>query len=266
MRHGHDFRRNLMGGVLFAAALAGSAGPLDAKSPAPSPTPKTGAGLKTPVETPQPVKEEVRSQEVVGSMKKPPSDCGKGSEYLSKALELYQKKQYDVAVELATQVQPDRKCQFAFMQACGLLSGIYVFELKDFEKGVAAAKKGLALDARQTSLWFTTGYAQYQVDSYEEAAESFRKVLQHFPVVPLPEGALSKARYLLGDSLDRNATREGRTPEDQAALMAEAVTVWQEYQDYCAEATCEDLYLFHATERVEQLRRDLQILRLRSGR
>jgi tetratricopeptide (TPR) repeat protein len=231
-----------------------------------APTAQPRSGNAAPAGTPhaKPLEDAVHSQDVVGGLKKPASDCGRSNEFLTKALEMNRKGLFDAALELAERVEYDPKCDFPYLQACGLMAGIYVFETKDYEKGIAAAKKGLALDSRQTSLWYSLGYAQYQVDSFAESAEAFRKVLQHSPVVPLPESALTSARYLLSDSVDRNSMLKGLSSEEQATRMSEAITVWQEYQDFCQETPCEEVYLTHASARITELRQQLQLLRFKT--
>jgi tetratricopeptide (TPR) repeat protein len=213
-----------------------------------------------------PSKEAIQAQDVLGNLVAGDEKCGPGSEYLSKALEFYRRQDYDIALELAAQVQPAQGCDFTFLQASGLRSSIYVFAKKDYDRGIAAAKKGLDLDSRQTTLWFTAGYAQYQVDSYEEALESYRKVLQHNTVVPMPEAMLAKTRYLIADTTDRNAMREGLEPGVLEKRMVDAITAWQDYQDFCAEAQCSEAYLGKATERIDTLRKELRLLQFKTMR
>ena len=117
-------------------------------------------------------------------------------------------------------------------------------------------------------IWWTVLFAvlPFGVRSQGESGTVIPGTDPGAPVVPLSENALRTTRYHLGDAVDCNSMREGQTPDDQAIRMSEAITVWQEYQDFCEETTCEEAYLTHASARITQLRQDLQLLRFKSNR
>jgi tetratricopeptide (TPR) repeat protein len=191
--------------------------------------------------------------------------CEKAQQYYDKAKSFYDKKQFELALELAQQIQRgDPKCDFTFIQAMGLISRVQVFDLKNYEPGIQAAKKGLAADPRQTSLWFTKGYAEYVVDSYREAMASFQEVLRHHQVVPVPEETLMQTRYLIADSADRRALREklpNRSRENVELLQA-AIYAWQDYEDFCQDRQCQEDKLSRAESRIKELKQALSLEQL----
>jgi hypothetical protein len=219
-----------------------------------TPTQKAGGPVVGPVKSP-----------TKGATAVPVLGCEKVQQYYDKAKTFYDKKQFDLALELAQQIQRgDPKCDFTFIQAMGLISRVQVFELKNYEAGIQAAKKGLAADPRQTTLWFTEGYAEYQVDSYEEAMTSFQEVLRHNQTVPVPTETLTQTRYLIADAADRRALRDvaaGKSPKNQEHLQ-EAINAWQEYEDFCQDVECQAEKVTRAESRIKELRQRLSLEQL----
>src|SRR5262245_61161893 len=68
-----------------------------AAKPSAAPTAKPRSGKATPAGTPHAklLKDSVHSQDVIGGLKKPAVDCGRGNEYLTKALEMNKKGLFD---------------------------------------------------------------------------------------------------------------------------------------------------------------------------
>jgi hypothetical protein len=190
--------------------------------------------------------------------------CDRNQEYYEKAREFVEKRQFELALEMAQQVQESPKCQFTFVQAQGLISRVQVFDLKGFDRGIQAAKRGLAVDPRQTALWFTQGYAQYMVDSYQEAIGSFQEVLRHYHVNPVTVDILIRTRYMLADAADRRAMKDlqgGCTSRSQELLQA-GINAWQEFEDFCNDADCDKSQLQHGENRVKDLRQQLTLCQM----
>lgn len=186
--------------------------------------------------------------------------CETNKKYIDKAQEYFVKKDYRTSLELAAEVQNDSKCQLDYLRAMKIIAEIHIFKApnKDFEAGIQAAKKGLAEDQRQTLLWFFQGYAQYQINSYEEAMTSLRQVLTYYKIYGVEEELLMQTRYLIADSADRNVgdLNDANKAENQR-LLRDAIREWQNFEDFCMDVDCPDTYLERAPERIEDLKQKL---------
>ncbi len=180
--------------------------------------------------------------------------CRQNRQFLAKAEEYAGQKQFEVAVQLAGRVDRTRDCHFEFIEAQGLLAEIKLLQRKDYQGAIEAAEKGLAVDPRQTILWFMKGYSSYQLDRYEEAQAALRQVLKLYRIVPIEQRTLMEARYFLADSADRLAAQQLKThPERRRQVENAALAAWREFQDYCGETGCPDKLVRRAEEQIAGL-------------
>jgi tetratricopeptide (TPR) repeat protein len=181
--------------------------------------------------------------------------CSRNRALYDQAMALYSQKQFAEALETAAKVQKDPGCEFVYVQAKGLESRVWTFELRDFEKGIAASRQGLDADPRQTTLWFTLGYAQYELDLNDDALQSFQQALDHAAAVPVPEETLIQTRYLIADAADRRAVHQRSAGPGPAAAegLGKAVEAWKGFLDFCRSAPCSEEKLHRAEQRIRQL-------------
>jgi tetratricopeptide (TPR) repeat protein len=186
-----------------------------------------------------------------------PAPCPHDAAY-AEAQDLYGHMQYEAALRAAGRVRRDAGCEATFVQAGQLMVRIYVFELKDYEKGIAAAQDVLEADPAQGGLWFDQGYAAYHLGRYSQATRSFREFLWK-----MEQGVLGNARELekyayafLADATFRMATQPGAagpTPEARQ-LTQDAIAAQQEYLDYCEENDCDPEMQERVKQRLHELR------------
>jgi tetratricopeptide (TPR) repeat protein len=184
--------------------------------------------------------------------------CLKNQAIYDEARQLYDEQRFEAALELAEQLRPGPDCVMPVLKLKGLISRIYVFELHDYEKGIAAAAEGIELDSRQSTLWFTQGYAQYQLDRYPQALDSFRQVLKP-SAVPVPDDVLIQTLFLLADTADRLALveREKGNAAGHEELLRDALGAWKRFVSLCNELRCAEP---EKLERAEQQVRQLESL------
>jgi hypothetical protein len=100
-------------------------------------------------------------------------------------------------------------------------------------------------------LWFTLGYAQYQLDDYETAVTSLRQAIAQSTIVPLPAETLEQTRFLIADATDRHAVSTGPRSHD---LIEHSIEAWQEFVDSCRTTGCDQAKLDRAEQRIRTLR------------